>query len=164
METVRGIVYMISNSVDDQVYVGSTKIGLNKGWNLYRNGHNYPSHNNYNMKICQLMREYGFDKFKIEILEQGEFEDRTKLFTREGWWQNKLKGDGYNLANTQVAHGISKKKGEPGYSVEYFKANPESYQKKLTQQKEQISCEICNVKFTRSNKSRHMKKFHTIST
>ena len=148
---------MISNSVDDQVCVGSTGQTLNARWGHYRNLHNNPNHGNYNWKISELMREYGFDKFEIEALEQDEFESRSELYAREGCWQLMLMENGYNLTNTLVARGCSNN------SSEYYKANPESYERKLARKRERINCEVpgCNATFTRSNKARHMKRYHS---
>ena len=148
---------MISNSVDDQICVGSTGQTLNARWSKYRRHHNNPNCSGYNFKISELMREHGFDKFKIEALEEDEFEDRRELYAREGCWQELLMENGYNLTNTRVARGIGDN------SSEYRKANPESYERDKARRRERIKCEVpgCNVTFTRGSKSSHMKHYHS---
>jgi group I intron endonuclease len=60
-------VYVIRNTVNDKVYVGSTTQPLSKRMAQHRSNMNATK--NYNIKIYQKMREVGVDKFYIELLE-----------------------------------------------------------------------------------------------
>lgn len=78
-------IYKICNSVDDDVYVGSTKQKLGQRFSEHkskaRKGSKY--------KIHEHIRNLGADKFYIELLEEKEVADRQEQLKLEVLWQEK---------------------------------------------------------------------------
>jgi group I intron endonuclease len=86
------VVYKISNSVNDMIYIGST-IDLKKRWQV----HQYSAKKLFNSTLYDAMREIGTDKFQIEILEECE---ENILIERELFWINHYNSffpNGYNI-------------------------------------------------------------------
>ena len=64
-DVIIGRVYMITNTTDDMIYIGSTSLTLVKRWG----NHMYEYNRNTQMKLIQHMRSIGIDKFEMELLE-----------------------------------------------------------------------------------------------
>ena len=77
-----GKVYVIRNSVNDLVYVGSTCQSLSQRMAQHRRDCNNKRHDA--MKLYVLMKELGVDKFYIELLEYYPCNTREELYKREG--------------------------------------------------------------------------------
>jgi len=60
------IIYKISNSINNKLYIGQTSDGLKARWN----GHKTSTNNGCTYTIHQAMRKHGVDKFKIEIIHE----------------------------------------------------------------------------------------------
>lgn len=86
-----GIIYKITNTVNNKIYIGQTIRTLKERWNQhkYRNGCTY---------LHNAIIKYGADKFKIEPIEEVPIEDLDK---REIYWiaqyDSTNKKVGYNL-------------------------------------------------------------------
>ena len=147
---MRGIVYLISNDVDDQMCVGSTQCSLGKRWREYKCQHKTDS-----LKICELMRNYGFDKFSIEVIEEVEVSDRSELYWIEGLWQKILIDNGYNLTNDKT------NSGSGSGSKQWYADHPDRYKEHLQRQyekrKEKVNCPICGRLYSKSSLYRHKK-------
>ena len=175
-----GKVYVIYNTVDNQEYIGSTTTSLKTRWGHYRSEHNNPKcKGTYNMKICKLMREYGWDKFDVKLIEEIECQDQRELFWHEDEWRDTMRDAGYILTNTNRSIGLDSGKcqkqlarknarqrekyyNDPEYrerdkarqKKKYYN-DPESRQKKLDRQREKISCPDCEKMITRNYMARH---------
>lgn len=94
MESLKGIVYKISNSVNDKIYIGSTTRQLGLRWTEHKK-----TSKRSNRPLYKEMREFGVDKFSIEIIEVVDVRD---LLDREAFWilQYKSYDIGYNISRT----------------------------------------------------------------
>jgi group I intron endonuclease len=77
-----GKVYVIRNTENDKVYVGSTTQPLSKRMASHRSDMYNPKTQHY--KIYQSMREIGVEKFYIELLELYPCNTQEELNKREG--------------------------------------------------------------------------------
>lgn len=88
-------IYIIKNIVDDKCYVGSTVQKIEK---RFKN-HKYSSKTKYdNALLHNKMREYGCDKFYIELLENYPCKTKWEKFARENYYIKKYDTyhNGYN--------------------------------------------------------------------
>lgn len=87
----QGIIYLITNTVNDRKYVGQTRQQLNKRWL----SHITESRTYSDRPLYRAMNKYGLDNFKIRILEEC---DADKLNEREIYWIDFLESyrNGYN--------------------------------------------------------------------
>lgn len=92
-----GVIYKISNSVNDKIYIGQTIRTIEKRFK----GHicsaiknEYPD--NY---LHRAIRKFGPDKFKIEKIDEANSKD--ELNAKEKYWIKKLNSiqNGYNLTD-----------------------------------------------------------------
>lgn len=83
-------IYKIVNDVNDKVYIGETAISISKRWDK----HLQDLHKR-NYKLYLAMRKYGIAHFKIEQIEECNFEER---FEREKYWIQQYNSyyNGYN--------------------------------------------------------------------
>jgi len=92
-----GKIYIIKNTENDKVYVGSTSGTLNKRLSK----HVWSRNSKTNMPLYAAMRDIGKDCFYIELIEDYACENITQLRAREGYWiryyQSWLAEHGYNL-------------------------------------------------------------------
>lgn len=84
---VDGIVYKITNSINDKVYVGQTINGIKKRW--YGHKADYKRGNWYT-DMYKDFKQFGIDKFKIEVIDTARNQD--ELDKKERYWINKYKG------------------------------------------------------------------------
>ena len=78
-------IYKILNSIDDEVYVGSTTASLSKRMGKHRSDfHNNESKQTY--KIYKHMHKVGVDNFYIELIETCPCTSREELAAKEGQW------------------------------------------------------------------------------
>lgn len=91
-----GLIYKISNSVNDKVYIGQTVFSIKKRWTehvgIILNDSKY-IHRRYHLHRAML--KYGVDKFSIESVEEC---DDSLLDDREIYWINQYDSykNGYN--------------------------------------------------------------------
>ena len=95
-------------------YVGST-VNMKQRWTHYKSQHLLDVQ--YPLKINKYMREKGFDKFKYEIVESYEIENRRDLNQYEGMWETTFKELGFELKNNQQAGNGSGVRGTQGYET-----------------------------------------------
>ena len=81
------IIYLITNKVNNKTYVGKTNKTLEERFKKH-----FYNHKDLNTYLYKSMRKYGFESFKIELLEQVT----ENINDREIFWINLLKPD-YNL-------------------------------------------------------------------
>lgn len=112
MAKVDGIVYLITNLLNDKRYVGQTTQSLEKRMNEYTHGKQY---------IDRAIRKYGRKNFTAEIIEMCPVE---QLNERERFWIAKLNcktPNGYNL--TDGGEGIVGLKKTPEHCAKIGSAN-----------------------------------------
>ena len=80
-----GKIYQILNSINDEVYIGSTCQPLSKRMVKHRWGMN-----NQKMRLYDMMKELGADKFYIELVEEYPCDNIEQLRQREGHYIRQL--------------------------------------------------------------------------
>ena len=108
-----GKIYFISNSLDDDKYLGSTTDDLSQ--RLIK--HKWEAKRCPNIKLYKKFHELGFDKFSIDLLEEFPFDDKQRLRIREGEYIKQL-----GTLNTQIAGRTQKER-----SKEWQEKNREHY-------------------------------------
>lgn len=156
----KGKMYIIRNSVNDKVYVGSTIQPLSQRMAKHRCDGNKEK----DTKIYQAMAELGIEKFHIELLENFPCKSIEELRQREGQLirqYNSHKDGGYN----QKLAGRTDKE----YALQYYYANQEACIQKARDYKaknpEKIiekslrrgNCPICNKELRMDSIARHRK-------
>ena len=76
----QGKIYCIGNTINDDVYIGSTCQSLSQRMAQHRKDMNARQH----MKIYALMKELGRENFYIELLEECPCENSNQLLRRVG--------------------------------------------------------------------------------
>lgn len=98
-------IYIITNSVNDKVYIGKTKVGLKKRFYYHRNDRYNFRHKH--KKLYVAMNEIGADKFNISLLKQCEDKDGSyweqfyinKYDSFNNGYNGNLGGDGRLIHN-----------------------------------------------------------------
>ena len=83
-----GKIYCIRNTIDDDVYVGSTTQALSQRMEKHRS--DFRKRYMIIPKLHTKMNEYGIENFYIERLEKCPCEDIEELRAKEGEWIRKL--------------------------------------------------------------------------
>ena len=78
----KGKIYKITNDYNDEVYVGSTCDTLNRRFNNHKA--RYKNDKIKNRSIYKLMNEIGFERFRIELIEEYQCTDKYELRQKEG--------------------------------------------------------------------------------
>lgn len=151
------LVYKITNSVNDKLYIGVTVKTLQNRWNRHKSSAN----NGSNSPIHRAMRKYGFDAFSIElIMEVNSVEEMKKMeqmfieeyntFGPDGRGYNATKGGDGTWGRThsqqtleKIKDGLQKARDEGRFLNEAW------YQKCLLARKNQIG-----VSFTEERKQK----------
>jgi hypothetical protein len=84
-----GFIYKISNCDDDEIYVGSTKRTIKQRFQDHI--YNLNSKTLKNIKLYGKINLLGQNKFKVELLETVQFEDKYELYAREQFYMDELK-------------------------------------------------------------------------
>ena len=90
-----GIIYKITNDINDKVYIGQTTNPLEKRWYDHQYSARNPREDNDNV-LYRAMRKYGIGHFSISTIEQV---DDSLLDEREIYWievYNSYNPNGYN--------------------------------------------------------------------
>ena len=143
----KGKIYKILNTIDDEIYVGSTMEKLSTRLKQHRAATTFWS----TQKIHQHMREIGMEKFYIELIENCPCSSKGELLRKEGEWIRKI-----GTLNKLIS-GRSK--------AEYWKENTDkkkeinrTYKNKHSDYLlETLTCRFCGNTYGRNNKSRHEK-------
>ncbi len=101
---MNAIIYKITNTRDNKIYIGQTKQSLSKRLSDHKNhAFNSKRPNDINCKLYQVMREEGINHFTIELLE--EVKDTTQYFIdkKEIEWIAKL-----DSTNPEIGYNIDK--------------------------------------------------------
>lgn len=116
-EVIFGRVYMLYNSIDNYIYIGSTTLQLNRRFIDHINHYKQ----NFNTALYNHMGKIGIDKWTIKLLEARIVENILELRTIEQKWIEKYNKDillnGHNAINKDENRRLSKQK--------YIKKNKE---------------------------------------
>ena len=80
----KGKIYKITNDYNDDIYIGSTCDTLVKRFSRHRL--DAPREDTKNRPLYKLMNEIGFERFRIQLLEDYPCEDLYQLHQREGYY------------------------------------------------------------------------------
>ena len=80
-----GIIYKITNNINNKIYIGQTIRDLNARWQEHKKVANQLLNSQSNSPLYQAMRKYGIEHFQIEQLEEVE---NDALDARECYWIN----------------------------------------------------------------------------
>ena len=97
-------IYKIVNSVNDEIYVGSTKNELRVRFQQHRNDIIRDPHRN---KMFELANEYGWGKFRIILIETIDVNDKSHQLQIEQKYIDELKP--YMKKNTKYPELDTKK-------------------------------------------------------
>ena len=171
VDYTQGKIYKITNDYNDDVYVGSTCDTLVKRFS----GHKRSSYNDktQHRPLYKLINDIGFDRFRIQLIEDCPCEDLYQLRQKEGEYIRKLGtlnkliagrefkeySKEYRLDNKEIL----KEKDNQKYlknkdkkliqAKEYYVNNKEKIKTKMS---ENVICE-CGCSITSSHLHRHMK-------
>ena len=127
----KGKIYKITNDYNDDIYVGSTCDTLIRRFINHKGDHR--KERCKNIPIYKLMNEIGFERFRIELIEDYQCQDKYQLRQREGHFirqfgtLNKLiAGRTKQEYNKEYAKDNKDKLGE--YKKEYYEINKDKIQ------------------------------------
>ena len=115
-------IYKITNDFNDDVYVGSTCDTLVKRFSKHK-GDSRDS-NKQNRPFYKLINEIGFERFRIQLVEDYPCEDKYQLRQREGHFIRQI--------------GTLNKRIEGRTRKEYYQDNKEQFQEYFESNKERI--------------------------
>ena len=176
----KGKIYKITNDYNDDIYIGSTCDTLVKRYS----SHKYDAKKNEKQFLLyKLMNEIGFERFRIELIENYPCVDIYQLRQREGYFIREI-----GTLNTKVAGREHKEYREVNkdkikeknqeykekhkerlseHKKEKYKENHEQELEKLkkyreenkdvlnAKKREKIHCSACDCWFSRCGQARH---------
>ena len=150
----KGKIYKITNDYNNDIYVGSTCDTLAKRYSNHKK--DSKKERCQNMNIYKLMNEIGFDRFRIELIENYPCEDRYQLRQKEGYYIRQM-----GTLNMKIECRTSKEWEEDNkdymheFRLEYEKLRirPQNY---FDKRKDKIVCE-CSMMISRCNIAQHKK-------
>jgi group I intron endonuclease len=94
-----GIIYKITNLINEKMYIGATTRSLKERFK----GHRFDANRNKtNMLIHEAMRNFGCENFKCELIEYtDDLEARERFWIKE---YNTLAPNGYNTSPGGISH------------------------------------------------------------
>ena len=135
-------IYKIINSVDDQIYVGSTIQTLNTRFTK----HKCEAKRSPERKLYKHFAKYGIHHFEIKLIKNYPCASRTALDIEEERYKLMLNAQ----LNTIRAHRtVEQKKEQENVSSTKF------YQKNRAKYNESLLCKVCGKTYIRNNKSQH---------
>ncbi len=163
MDYKNGRIYQIRNTVDDDVYVGSTCQALSKRMAKHRTDVNTKAR--LNILLYKKMRELGVDCFYIELLEECPCKNKEQLRKREGHFIREIG----TLNMCQAGRTINDWREENKDKIKEYRSKweeqhtdqrKESKAKYREKNKESTSVQCicpCGGHYRYANKSRHFK-------
>jgi group I intron endonuclease len=128
-------IYKITNDFNDDVYVGSTCDTLIKRFSSHKNNSKKECKKNY--LLYRLTNEIGFERFRIDLIEDYPCEDKQTLRFREGYWIRQIgtlnkKIEGRTKQEYNKEYYDENKEKKKKYYKEYYDENKECILKKTT--------------------------------
>jgi group I intron endonuclease len=172
----KGKIYKITNDFNDHVYVGSTCDLLTKRFSGHKKS--MYSIEKKERPLYKLMNEIGFERFRIELLEEFPCQDKYQLRQREGYWIREIGTLNKRIeCRTEKEYYIDNKEEINEYKKKWVETNKEhvkEYKQKIYQNNvdkikehnktyyeenkskihENITCE-CGLKSSKQHLQRH---------
>jgi len=111
LDYTQGKIYKVTNTINNEFYVGSTCSTLNQRMTKHRYSATHPENSAYNMKVMKAMRDFGLNHFIIELIENFPCENYDALVTREQYYIDLL----HPQLNINDAKGDHAKKNHERY-------------------------------------------------
>ena len=144
-------VYKITNDFNNDIWIGTTCDTLVKKFSV----HKADAIRNYRKDciIQKLIKEYGFDRFRIQLIEDYPCEDLYQLRQRQGYYIRELKAIN-KYADDKDYYEKNKERINERYKE--YAQKPEVKERIKERSSEIIVCE-CGCSFTRHSLKRHQK-------
>lgn len=157
----QGKIYIIRNTENDKVYIGSTCQTLCQRMTNHRKFFKYEP--NAKTKFYTAMKEVGIDKFYIELIEKYECNDKEELNAREGYWIRNYDSynNGYNTAipgRKQKEWYEKNKEKLTQYQKQYLEENKEKIRQRAIQYYEKNKEKIRQKEIQYYEKNREKRK------
>ena len=148
-----GKIYCVRNTIDNEIYVGSTIQAICRRMAAHR----LEALTKPTKKIHKHMVSVGVDKFYIELVEKYPCQSNEELHKKEGEWIRQI-----GTLNSCIAGRTHK---------EYRVEDPEHYKQKDKKYREKhhdhlyeyLDCPYCGCKYLRKHKSRHQKTNYCVA-
>ncbi len=96
LDLTQAKIYKITNDYNDDIYIGSTCNSLVRRYNQHRL---YSTYEKYQHRpLYKLINEIGFDRFRIQLIENYPCEDKYMLKQKEGEYIRELSTLNKNIA------------------------------------------------------------------
>ena len=143
----KGKIYKLVNSIDDQIYIGSSCTRLSDR----KSQHKVTSRRHPNRSVYKHLNLVGWENVEIILIENVNCNNKEQLHSRERHYIELLKPS----LNKQIPLRSQKEwfQDNPNYLKQYYQANKESINE---HKKKKYSCE-CGGKFTHCHRSQHSK-------
>ena len=159
MDYKNGKIYKILNTVNDECYIGSTCQKLSQRMAKHRKSVN--SKDKKHLKLYQTMREFGIDKFYIELVKECPCENVEQLRAVEGDYIREM-----GTLNSQIAgrtkqdYVLDTKEVKRDYDKQYRRQNGKSINQKQRQNYNEtgsvkMTCEVCGTIHNKKKKPLH---------
>jgi len=146
----KGKIYKITNDFNDEVYIGSTCDTLNRRFSNHKA--RFKKERSKNSSIYKLMNEIGFERFRIELIENYPSQDKYQLRQREGHFIRELGTLNMRIeCRTDKAYRENNKEQILKQRKSYYESNKDKF---LDDKKEKITCE-CGCIIGRGDLPRH---------
>ncbi len=155
----KGKIYKITNDFNDDVYVGSTCDTLIKRFSSHKQSRKDKT--KYHKPLYKLMNEIGFERFRIDLIEDCPCDDKYQLRQREGYFIRQFGTLNIEIAGRTIKEWENENKE---HKREYRKQNQEhiqeikhiNYENKKHLLLEKVVCE-CGCSVNVSNLLRHQR-------
>ncbi len=102
-------IYKISNDFNEDVYIGSSCNSLKKRFYFHKSASKVEGKNN--TKLYNLINEIGFERFRIDLVEDYPCKDKYELTQREAYWIRNM-----GTLNMKKNEGINKRADLKAYN------------------------------------------------
>ena len=147
----KGKIYKITNDFNDDVYVGSTCDTLVKRYSYHKFSLNDTKVNK--RPLYNLMNEIGFERFRIELIENFSGNDKYQMRQREGYWIRQI-----GTLNMIIAGRTTKEYNDDhkDYRREYYETNKTTITQKNKEyvEKNKDVIKQYKKKYTEDNKNK----------
>jgi group I intron endonuclease len=123
-------IYKITNDYNDDIYVGCTCDELNKRFSKHKG--DSKNEQRKNRSIYVLMNDIGFDRFRIQLIENYPCEDMYQLRQREGYWIRQIGTLNHRIENRTHTEYMNE------YNKQYYEKNRVYFQDKYKENIEKI--------------------------
>ncbi len=147
----KGKFYKITNDYNDDVYVGSTCNTLVRRFIMHKSDSKIPCKMNY--LLYQLINNIGFERFRIQLIENYPCEDKYQLRQREGYWIKQLGTLNKLISGRTIKEWEEDNKNK--IKAKYDKYE-ETHKEQRLERKKEILCE-CGCIFQNREYTRHCK-------